>query len=121
VIVKPETVIGWHRAGFCLCWWWRSRPRGGRPKSTHEVLAERWAGSYRREILDQVIARTEQPLRRLIRDCVNYHQGDRLPDSLEEDAPNRRPVQRKPSPNAVVVSNARLGGLHHRYSWREAA
>ena len=29
VIVKPDTVIGWHRAGFRLYWRWRSRPRGG--------------------------------------------------------------------------------------------
>jgi hypothetical protein len=27
VIVKPETVVGWHRAGFRLCWRWKSRPR----------------------------------------------------------------------------------------------
>src|ERR1700733_308960 len=31
-IVKPETVVGWHRAGFRLYWHWRSRPRGGRSK-----------------------------------------------------------------------------------------
>ena len=31
-IVKPETVIGWHRTGFRLYWRWQSRPRGGRPK-----------------------------------------------------------------------------------------
>ena len=37
VIVKPETVVGWHRAGFRLYWRWRSRPRGGRPKITDEV------------------------------------------------------------------------------------
>jgi hypothetical protein len=30
VIVKPETVIGWHRAGFRLFWRWKSRSRGGR-------------------------------------------------------------------------------------------
>jgi putative transposase len=37
VIVKPETVVGWHRAGFRLYWRWRSRPRGGRPKITDEI------------------------------------------------------------------------------------
>jgi putative transposase len=37
LIVKPETVIGWHRAGFRLYWRWRSRPRGGRPKITEEI------------------------------------------------------------------------------------
>ena len=37
IIVKPETVIGWHRAGFRLYWRRRSRPRGGRPKITDEI------------------------------------------------------------------------------------
>jgi hypothetical protein len=36
VIVKPETVICWHRAGFRLYWRWRSRARNGRPKITAE-------------------------------------------------------------------------------------
>jgi hypothetical protein len=31
-IVRPETVIRWHRAGFCLYWRWKSRSLGGRPK-----------------------------------------------------------------------------------------
>ncbi|MBM3746168.1 MAG: helix-turn-helix domain-containing protein [Acidobacteria bacterium] len=39
VIVKAETVVGWHRAGFRLYWRWRSRPQGGRPKTTHEIRA----------------------------------------------------------------------------------
>ena len=37
VIVKPETVIGWHRAGFRLYWRWRSRTGGGRPKISDEM------------------------------------------------------------------------------------
>src|SRR6516164_5153946 len=36
-IVRPETVIRWHRAGFRLYWRWKSRPRGGRPKVAPEV------------------------------------------------------------------------------------
>ena len=39
VLVKPDTVIGWHRAGFRLYWRWRSRPRGGRPKITEDIRA----------------------------------------------------------------------------------
>jgi len=31
VIVKPETVIAWHRRGFRLWWTWKSRRRIGRP------------------------------------------------------------------------------------------
>src|SRR5512132_1354757 len=37
VIVKPETVISWHRAGFWLYRRWRSLPRGCRPKITDEI------------------------------------------------------------------------------------
>src|SRR5437899_8528923 len=30
-VLKPDTVIKWHRAGFRSYWRWRSRRRGGRP------------------------------------------------------------------------------------------
>jgi putative transposase len=47
VIVKPETVVSWHRAGFRLYWRWRSRgPSPGRATITAEVqeLIRRMAG-----------------------------------------------------------------------------
>ena len=31
-VVKPETVMRWHRAGFRAFWRWKSRQRAGRPK-----------------------------------------------------------------------------------------
>src|ERR1700756_3836738 len=31
MIVKPDTVIRWHRAGFRLYWRWKSPHRRGRP------------------------------------------------------------------------------------------
>src|SRR4051794_22956850 len=38
IIVKPETVVSWHRAGFRLLWRLRSRPRRlGQPKVRPEV------------------------------------------------------------------------------------
>jgi hypothetical protein len=37
VIVQPETVVSWHRAGFRLFWRWKSRSRGGRPKVPFEI------------------------------------------------------------------------------------
>ena len=38
VIVKPETVIGWHRKGFRLFWTWKSRRRkSGRPPLSRET------------------------------------------------------------------------------------
>src|SRR5256885_14884298 len=36
-IVRPETVIRWHRAGFRAYWRWKSRPRGGRPATPADV------------------------------------------------------------------------------------
>ena len=39
VIVKPETVIAWHRRGFRLFWTWKSRRRTGRPTVPADVRA----------------------------------------------------------------------------------
>jgi Integrase core domain len=36
-IVKPETVIKWHRAGFRSYWRWKSRRRRGRPTVAPEI------------------------------------------------------------------------------------
>jgi transposase InsO family protein len=37
VVVRPETVIRWHRGAWRLFWRWRSRPRLGRPRLSAEV------------------------------------------------------------------------------------
>jgi hypothetical protein len=31
-IIRPETLVRWHRAGFRCYWRWKSRPLGGRPQ-----------------------------------------------------------------------------------------
>src|SRR5207344_2234330 len=31
-IIRPETLVRWHRAGFRSYWRWKSRPQGGRPQ-----------------------------------------------------------------------------------------
>src|SRR6202021_2417315 len=36
-IVKPETVVKWHRAGLRLYWGWKSKARGGRPTVPLEI------------------------------------------------------------------------------------
>src|SRR5437867_6475848 len=36
-IVRPETIVRWHRAGFRAYWRWRSRYRVGRPKVSIEL------------------------------------------------------------------------------------
>ena len=37
VIIQPDTIVRWHRAGFRFYWRWKSRSRGGRPKVAAEV------------------------------------------------------------------------------------
>ena len=37
VIIRPETVIRWHRRGFRAFWRWKSRSRGGRPPIPREI------------------------------------------------------------------------------------
>ncbi len=36
-IVRPETVLAWHRRGFRLFWTWKSRRRTGRPSVPVDV------------------------------------------------------------------------------------
>jgi transposase InsO family protein len=36
-IVRPETLIRWHRTGFRAYWCWKSRPRGGRPRAPADI------------------------------------------------------------------------------------
>ncbi len=78
-------------------------------------------GGELRELLDHLIPMNKQHLGRLVGDYVAYYQADRIHDARGKDTPNLRPVEKKPSAEARVSSSARLGGLHHRYSWREAA
>ena len=36
-IIRPETLVRWHRAGFRYYWRWKSRSRGGRPQIETEL------------------------------------------------------------------------------------
>ena len=199
VIVKPETVVGWHRVAFVYFgvfvrtrkipagqksmprfgllsdrWWRRMQPvnvtenptgswivrqlrkafpepcsycyavldrdakfgkdvaellvsSGIKPKRSsfrspwQNGIAERWIGSCRQELLDHVIVLNEAHLRRLMRDYLSYYHEDRIHDSLEKDSPSTRTVSHKSDPSANLISLPRIGGLHHRYDWRQAA
>ena len=84
-------------------------------------VAERWILSCRSEMLDHVSVLNEQHLRRLLGEYVSYYHEDRTHLTLDKDAPTQREVESRPSPDAKVVALPRVGGLHHRYEWRDAA
>jgi hypothetical protein len=51
---------------------------------------------------------------------VGYYNNERVHTPID-DAPNSRAVESRPAKNAKVVGLPRVGGLHHRYRWCEAA
>src|SRR3954447_8512755 len=38
-VIRPETLVRWHRAGFLSYWRWKSRNRGGRPRINTDLRA----------------------------------------------------------------------------------
>jgi transposase InsO family protein len=74
VVVSPDTVVRWHRAGWRLYWRWRSRSPGGRPRLSPEMqeLIARMSGEnplwgserIRGELLKLGIAVSNRSIRR---------------------------------------------------------
>jgi putative transposase len=84
-------------------------------------VSARRVKSCRRALLDHLIVLNDVHLRRVIRDYVSCYHAGRIQDSLEKDTPAKRPVSSKPEQSAHLISFPRLGGLHHRYDWRQSA
>ena len=84
-------------------------------------VAERWVGSGRRKVLDHVIVLDEQHLHRLLHEHLEYYHTDRTQLSLGKDPPTTRALCPPISPRAAAASLPRVGGLYHRYEWRDAA
>src|SRR6266480_3358425 len=130
IVVTPETVVRWHRAGFRLYWKLISkvrRPVGRRQtsKGIQELIfrmvfespwqngvAERWMGSCRRDLLDHIIAVDEHHLKRRLSEDIRYYHEDRRHLGLGKGTPDGRT---RTIASSHVLSHPRLGGLHHRY------
>ena len=63
---------------------------------------------------------SEEHLRRLLREYIAYYNAERVHTSIG-DAPAGRAAEAKPSHSARVTRLPRVGGLHGKYSWHEAA
>jgi putative transposase len=75
-------------------------------------MAERWVESCRRDLLDHIIALNERHLKRLLSEYVRYYQEDRNHLGLGKGTPIGRI---RSVASGRVLSQERLGGLHHRY------
>jgi putative transposase len=85
-------------------------------------VAERFVATVRRELLDHVIILNEHHLRRLLDSFIDHYNQDRTHLGISKDSPLGRPVEQRPAgATSSVVSLPRVGGLHHRYAWRQAA
>jgi transposase InsO family protein len=73
--------------------------------------AERLIGSIRRECLDHIVVFGDTHLRRILGAYTVYYNELRTHLSLDEDSPNRRPIQRL----GHLTARPLLGGLHHQY------
>jgi hypothetical protein len=67
-----------------------------------------------------VIVFNEEHLRRLLPEYVSYYNAERVHTRLR-DAPEGRSMTARPCSDATIVGLPRVGGLHHRSVWREAA
>ena len=84
-------------------------------------VAERFVGTVRRDLLDHVIVLNERHLQRLLSELVAYYHRDRTHLGLAKQTPAMRSVATRPATADRIVAHPRVGGLHHRYAWRDAA
>jgi hypothetical protein len=120
-IVRPDTVIRWHRMGVSAYWRWKSRSLGGRPRIGKEVrdlirgmsLENPFWGATKihGELLKLGIE--------VAQSTVSIHMVPRRDRPLQtnsrfarEGAPYTRPIERF----GDIVAHLILGGLHHRYA-----
>ena len=84
-------------------------------------LCERWVLSCRREMADHVVPLGEHHLLRLLRSYILHYHEDRTHLGLAKETPSGRLSTSRPSADGTVVALPRVGGLQHRYEWRNAA
>ena len=83
--------------------------------------AERLIGSIRRECLNHVIVLSQKHLLKILSSYFGYYNQDRTHCGLNKDVPIERLIQTKPFIGSKIIKLSRVGGLHNRYQWKEAA
>jgi hypothetical protein len=128
LLVKPETILRWHREGFRLFWKWKARkrkPAGSKISAEQIALIRQMAqenvlwgaepGSVRRECLDHMIILGRGHLANVLNEYSFRY--------FNKSRPHQGICQRIPSPMAskkftagnTIGSIPILAGLHHDY------
>ena len=81
---------------------------------------EQMMGSIRRDSLNHLIVLNANHLKLIISSYLQYYHQYRTHLGLEKETPSGRPIQVKPK-NGKLIKFPRVGGLHNRYCWKEAA
>jgi len=82
------------------------------------TYVERVIGSLRRELLDHVVVLIQRHLKRLLSSYLDYYHPWRTHRSLDQDAPDRRPVRL--AELGQIAEFPVVHGLHHYYLPRAA-
>ena len=82
---------------------------------------ERLNGSIRRECTDHIIVLNERRLKKVLQEYFSYYNTDRTHLGIKKESPTGRQVTKQTSISDCIVGLPKVGGLHHRYEWREAA
>jgi len=85
------------------------------------AYVERLNGSIRRECTDHIIVWSERHLKKVLRGYSDYYNNDRTHLGLVKQTLVERHVSKRASKSDHLVEIPKVGGLHHRYVWREAA
>jgi hypothetical protein len=125
LLVKPDTVLRWHREGFRLFWKRKSKsgrvPKSRLPQETIDLIirlsnsvVERFLGGVRRECLDHVVILGEAHLRSVLTTHAAYFNSHCPHQGIQQRIPRAKESLTSGSTGNVVAFPV-LSGLHHHY------
>ena len=138
-LVRPETLLRWHRRLVGKQWTYPHRSLGRPPvdEAVRRLIAfrgegtrvirtpvrapnanahiERWVGSIRRECLDRLLILNRRQLERVVRVYVRHYNGERPHRALELQAPDPSRPPRADSAPVAIRRRDLLGGIIHEY------